>query len=106
MKRRFKKTKKERCNKTGKVKFTEESARRIVKNSISSQEKNRKESRYYFCHECEKYHLTKMSKIAYTNKAPDEQLVEEEKRKVANLSFKKKWLSLIKKGKKDESSIS
>ena len=106
MKRRYKKIKKERCHKTGKVKFEEEDARRIVKNSLSSSEENRKESRYYFCHHCQTYHLTKMTKEMYDRKTPDEQLAEEEKRKAVKLSFKKKWFSLIKKGKKDESSIS
>jgi len=102
MKRRYKKIKRNRCYKTGKVEFTEEDARRIVKNSESSQDSNRKESRYYFCHECGNYHLTKMSKVLYNYKTDDEILAEEESRQKANLSFKNKWLNLIKKNQNEE----
>ena len=106
MRRRYKKTKRERCSKTGKVTFLESEARRFVKNSLSSDESKRRESRYYFCSSCEGYHMTKMSKALYVYKTSDEDIKKEEERKIANLFFKKKWISLIKKNKEDESSIS
>ena len=101
MKRRYKKVKRERCIRTGKVIFTESEARRFVKNSLSSDEAKRKETRYYFCASCEGYHMTKMSKALYVSKASEDQLQKEEERKKANLFHRKKWEQLIERSKKN-----
>ena len=97
MKRRYKKVKRIRCKKTEKVIFTESEARRFVKNSISSDESQRKETRYYFCSSCEGYHMTKMSKEKYVETSTEEQLQKESKRRTIQLYFKNKWEILIKK---------
>ena len=106
MRRRFKKVKRERCGKTGKVTFTEEDARRFVKNSLSSDEAKRKESRYYYCAHCDGYHMTKMSKALYMSKASEEQLQKEEERRKAKLFHKSKWEKLLERSKKNEDNIS
>lgn len=106
MKRRYKKTKRERCHKTGKVIFTESEARRFVKSSLSSDDTKRREQRYYHCEHCGGYHMTKMSKSLFMSRATEEQIKKEEEKKRADLFHKKKWDQLIKKGKKNEDHIS